>query len=128
MIIEKFSEIDSWKEARILVNEIYKLTSQGRIAKDFGYRDQIQRASVSIMTNIAEGFDSGSSKYFINFLNYAYRSATEVESLLFIGLDIGYISDVQFKDLSGKIESIKKLIGGFIKYLKNSDYKPKTKN
>ncbi|MBS3943993.1 MAG: four helix bundle protein [Melioribacter sp.] len=124
MSIEIFAEIDSWKEARILVKEIYKLTSHGKIEKDFGFKDQLQRASVSIMSNIAEGFDSGSKKSFISFLNYAYRSASEVHSLLYIALDIDYISKEQFNELMQRIELIKKLIGGFIKYLKRSDYKP----
>ncbi|HOI30246.1 MAG TPA: four helix bundle protein [Melioribacteraceae bacterium] len=128
MNIESFPEIDSWKEARIFVKDIYKITSRGSITKDFGFKDQLQRAAVSIMTNIAEGFDSGSNKSFINFLNYAYRSASEVQSLLYIALDIEYISIEQFNGLTEKSEKIKKLIGGFIQYLKNSNYKPRTKN
>ncbi|NMB82141.1 MAG: four helix bundle protein [Ignavibacteria bacterium] len=125
MRIESFSDIDSWKEARVFIKEIYKLTSHGKIEKDFGFKDQLQRVAVSIMSNIAEGFDSGSKKSFISFLNYAYRSATEVQSLLFIALDIDYISNEQFNTLTEKTNKIKNLIGGFIQYLKKSEYKPK---
>ena len=79
MKIEKFEDLESWKLARTLTNQIYTLTKQEKFSKDFGLKDQIQRASVSVMANIAEGFDSRSDKSFINFLNYAYRSATEIQ-------------------------------------------------
>ena len=92
MKIESFHEIESWKAARILVSKIYKLTSRNNFTKDYGLKDQIQRAAVSIMSNIAEGFDSGSARNFINFLNYSYRSASEVESLLYVALDLSYIN------------------------------------
>ncbi len=118
MKIKDFKDIESWKEARELVKLIYSTTSKGKFSKDFGLKDQIQRASVSIMSNIAEGFDSGSDKAFISFLNYAYRSATEVESLLYVIIDLQYINETEFKMLIEKIKKIKKLIGGFIKYLK----------
>ncbi len=78
MKINRFENIESWKRSRGLVNLVYKSTNEYPFNKDFGLRDQIQRASVSIMSNIAEGFDSGTNKSFINFLNYTYRSASEV--------------------------------------------------
>jgi four helix bundle protein len=119
MKITSFTEIDSWKEARKLVVEVYKLTQQNKIKNDFGLKDQLQRASVSIMSNIAEGFDSGSKKSFISFLNYSYRSASEVESLFYVLKDINYINENDFEEFVSKIINIKKLIGGFVKYLKN---------
>jgi four helix bundle protein len=125
MIINKFSDIESWKEARILVREVYKLSANSRLSKDFGLKDQIQRASVSIMSNIAEGFDSGSTKPFINYLNHAYGSSSEVQSLLFIAKDIGYISEEEFEQLTDRVEKVRKLIGGFIKYLKSTQSKTK---
>ena len=79
MKIEKFEDLESWKIARNLTNEIYEITGNEKFSKDYGLKEQIQRASVSVMANIAEGFDSRSDKSFINFLNYAYRSATEVQ-------------------------------------------------
>ena len=118
MGIKNFSEIESWKESRDLVRLIYKMTGSGKFSKDYGLRDQIQRASVSVMTNIAEGFDSGSNKSFCNFLNYSYRSVSEVESLLYIALDLEYIDKNQFEMIFEKTTMIKNLIRGFIKYLK----------
>ena len=118
--IESFTDIEAWKQARLFVANVYDIFSQGNSQKDFGFRDQIQRAAVSIMSNIAEGFDSGSKKSFIQFLTYSYRSASEVESLLFVALDIHYIDVNQHNELMSQLNSIKKLIGGFIRYLKNS--------
>ena len=118
MKIEKFEDIEAWKKARNLVNEIYKLTGEKNISKDYGLKDQIQRASVSVMSNICEGFDSGSNKSFIQFLNYSYRSASEVQSLLYVILDLNYIKLKEFKALYNHADETKKLIGGFIKYLK----------
>ncbi|UCH64889.1 MAG: four helix bundle protein [Ignavibacterium sp.] len=117
MKIEKFEDIKSWKKARELVKLIYGITKDGMFSKDFGLRDQIQRASVSIMSNIAEGFDSGTQKSFINFLNYSYRSTSEVQSLLYVASDLNYITQEQFVDLYNRSKEIKKLIGGFIQYL-----------
>ena len=122
MKIESFTDIEAWKQARQFVENIYHIFSEGNSQRDFGFRDQIQRASVSIMSNIAEGFDNGSSKSFIQFLTYSYRSASEVESLLFVALDIHYIDLNQHNELMLKLNSIKRLIGGFIRYLKNSEH------
>jgi four helix bundle protein len=87
MKIEKFEDLDSWKVARELTNTIYSITKKEKFSKDYGLKDQIQRASVSILANVAEGFDSRSDKSFINFLTFAYRPATEVQSLLYVALD-----------------------------------------
>lgn len=118
MQIKRFEDIEAWKEARILTNSIYNLCKNEPLARDFGLKDQLQRASVSIMANIAEGFDSHSNKQFINFLNFSYRSASEVQSLLYIAIDQHYIERNQFEDIYKRLEKIKGLIGGFIKYLK----------
>ena len=118
MRIEKFEEIESWKLARELTKEIYRVTKLNHLSKDFGLKDQIQRASVSIMSNIAEGFDSGSDKSFINFLKYSYRSASEVQSLLYVVLDQDLITKSKFESLYEKCRDIKNLIGGLIQYLK----------
>jgi four helix bundle protein len=119
--IERFEDIESWKKAREMTARIYDLTAKGGLAKDFGLRDQIQRASVSIMANIAEGFDSGSKKSFILFLNYAYRSTSEVQSLLYVVVDCKYVNQQEFDELLLATNDIKKLIGGFIKYLRKND-------
>ena len=120
MKIDKFENIESWKKARIIVDKIYGINFSNQLVKDYALSDQIRRAAISIMANIAEGFDSGSDKSFINFLNYAYRSASEVQSLLYISLDQNYISEAEFSELYEELNYIKNLIGGLIKYLKNS--------
>jgi len=120
MKIEKFEDLESWKVARELTNKVYLLSKKEKFSKDYGLKDQIQRASVSVMANIAEGFDSRSDKSFINFLNYAYRSATEVQSLLYVASDQKYISQNEFNNLYSEVKKIHGLIGGLIKYLKSS--------
>ncbi len=123
MKIVQFEAIDSWKKARGLTKSVYMLTTQHEFSKDFGLRDQIQRASVSIMSNIAEGFDAGSDKAFVNFLRYSYRSASEVQSLLYVALDFRYIDETDFRNCFVQALEAKRMIGGFIKYLQQSKQK-----
>ena len=118
MSIEKFEDIDAWKKARQLANDIFSITLKGGFAKDFGLRDQIQRASVSIMANIAEGFGSNSNNEFLQFLNYARRSTLEVQSHLYVALDREYIQNTTFVNLYEKALDVKKVINGFMRYLK----------
>lgn len=120
-LIKKFEDIVAWQEARKLVANIYKLTNTGALAKDYGLRDQLQRAAVSAMTNIAEGFDCESKLEFARFLGIARRSAVEVQSLLYAALDVRYIDEPIFKEHYQQAEKTKALIGG----LKHS-LKPKT--
>lgn len=117
-MITRFEDIQAWQEARKLVKMIYKLTNSGTLAKDFGMRDQIQRAAVSTMTNIAEGFDCESKAEFARFLGIARRSAVEVQSLLYAAFDIEYINDTQLKEYYEQARKAKALIGGFKKSLK----------
>lgn len=116
--IERFEDIEAWKIARKLTSGIYDLASRPKLAKDFGLRDQMQRASASIMANIPEGFDGRSTQEFIRFLGYAYRSATELQSHLYVALDQSYLTRGQFDNLYDQIGQVKKLINGFIRYLK----------
>ena len=118
MKIERFEEIESWKKARELTSVIYSLTSKDKFAKDYGLRDQIQRAAVSIMANIAEGFDRQSRKEFVQFLYYASASGSEVQSHLYVALDQRYISEKDFGILYDQAKKTKSLINGFIAYLK----------
>ena len=120
MKIQRFEDIESWEKARELTKSIYILTRRNEFAKDYGLKDQIQRACVSIMANIAEGFDSGSKKSFIVFMRYAYRSASEVQSLLYITFDCNYITKIEFDNSMMLTGDIKNLIGGFIQYLKKN--------
>ena len=95
-----------------MVKMVYKLTSDGAFSKDFGMRDQIQRASVSVMANIAEGFDCESTAEFARFLGIARRSAVEVQSLLYAALDVNYIKPDVFKSHYEQSQKCKALIGG----------------
>jgi four helix bundle protein len=112
-MISRFEDIQAWQEARQLVKVVYKITSLGMFAKDFGLRDQIQRASVSAMTNIAEGFDCESKAEFARFLGIARRSSVEVQSLLYTAFDLAYISEQQLKEYYEQARKTKALIGGF---------------
>lgn len=110
--ITKFEDLIAWQEARLLVKMVYKLTTEGTFSKDFGMRDQIQRASVSAMTNIAEGFDCESTAEFARFLGFARRSAVEVQSLLYAALDVEHIKQDIFKSYYEQAKKCKALIGG----------------
>ena len=117
-LIKKFEDIIAWQEARKLVTNVYRLTGSGALAKDFGMRDQLQRVSISAMTNIAEGFDCESKLEFARFLGIARRLAVEAQSLLYTALDIGYINEQIFKSEYQQAEKTKALIGGLKKSLK----------
>jgi four helix bundle protein len=110
--ITKFEDLHAWQEARKLVKTVYKITSDGAFAKDYGLRDQIQRASVSVMTNIAEGFDCESTAEFARFLGIARRSAVEVQSLLYVALDVEHIQQDIFESFYEQAKKCKALIGG----------------
>lgn len=118
MLIKRFEDIDVWKEARKLVNIIYDLTSKELFKKDFGLREQIQRAAVSCMSNVAEGFDSDTKQQFIQMLSYAKRSSSEVQSELYVALDRKYITEKEFDDAYKQAMSVRKLANGFIRYLR----------
>ena len=96
-VFKTFEEINAWQNARALVREVYEMTGSGDFCKDFGLKDQIQRAAVSICSNIAEGFERRGNKEFINFLWIAKGSAAEVCSQLYNARDLGYITDKGFK-------------------------------
>jgi len=123
-LIKRFEDIHAWQEARKLTQQIYTMTSVNPLAKDFGLRDQIQRAAVSVMTNIAEGFDCDSNAEFARFLGIARRSAVEVQSLLYTTLDIGYISKPDFDLYFNQAEKTKALIGGLKHSLKKKSSPP----
>jgi four helix bundle protein len=117
-LITRFEDIQAWQEARKLVKMVYQLTSSGTLARDFGLRDQIQRAAVSSMTNIAEGFDCESKAEFARFLGFARRSAVEVQSLLYAAFDVKHINEAQLKEHYEQARKTKALIGGFKHSLK----------
>ena len=121
--LEKFEDIETWQKARELAREIYAISNEGPFVRDFGLRDQIRRAAVSVMSNIAEGFERGSNKEFIQFLYIAKGSAGEVRSQLYVALDQGYLKQEQFDSIKAVALSTKKLIAGFMNYLKQSNFK-----
>jgi four helix bundle protein len=116
-IHENFEEIEGWQLARELTRKVYFLTSKGNFSRDFGLRDQIQRAAGSAMHNVAEGFDAGSNAEFVRFLRYAQRSSTEFQSQLYVALDQKYLSSTEFEELFSLAAHGKSKIGGLIKYL-----------
>lgn len=114
MGIERFEDIFAWQKAKELSVSVYSLFSESR---DFGFRDQIQRASVSVMNNIAEGFERKSNKEFRQFLYIAKGSCGEVRSMLYLAKELNKISEHDFKNLFQKSEEISKMLSGFIKTL-----------
>lgn len=119
--ILRFEEIDGWKLARDLTNDIYRITSAGQFVRDFGLCNQIRKASVSIMSNIAEGFERDGNKEFGSFLSIAKGSAGEVRSQLYVALDQKYINDDEFAKIYSKADENGRIIGGMMKYLRQSD-------
>ena len=116
-----FEEIVAWQKARDLNKEIYIITKTSSLfSKDYGLRDQIRRASISISSNIAEGFERETTKEFVRFLYIAKASAGEFRSQLYLAKDIDYITNDLFDDLKNKVNDISKLIAGLIKYLKST--------
>lgn len=121
--IQRFEYLEAWKIARDITKEVYRITKNDSFIKDFGLRDQICRASVSIMSNIAEGFERDGNKEFINFLSIAKGSVGEVRSQLYAALDQSYISENEFKRIYDKAVENSRVISGLIKYLKQSEFK-----
>jgi four helix bundle protein len=115
--IQRFEDIKAWQAARDLVSAIYKISGDGKFSRDFGLREQIRRASVSVMSNIAEGFERGSDRELQRFLYIAKGSAGEVRSHLFVARDLGYITAGEFSDLRIKAEGVAKSLSVFITYL-----------
>ena len=118
--IERFEDIEAWKRSRLLTKKVYDCTKQRGFDKDFGLKDQIRRASVSTMSNIAEGFERGGNQEFLQFLATAKGSSGEVRAQLYVALDQGYITQQQFDDMQNDAESVSKMVGGFMTYLQKS--------
>ncbi|MFH2138145.1 MAG: four helix bundle protein [Candidatus Omnitrophota bacterium] len=127
MGVKRFEDLNVWQEARILVKEIYNISKTGDFSKDFGLTGQIQRAAVSIMNNIAEGFDSDSNAEFIRFLTYARRSASEVQCNLYVALDQKYIKKPEFDSLYEMSEKTRRMITALKKYLKSAKLNTQTR-
>ncbi len=115
--IERFEDIEAWKKGRSLASQVYQVTSSGEFARDFGLRDQVRRAAVSIPSNIAEGFERGGDKEFRQFLAHAKGSTGELKTHLYIALDAGFVGHDQFEILYVQASEIAQIIGGLMKYL-----------
>ena len=112
-----FEEIETWQTARELTRVVYELTHRGDFARDIGLCDQMRRASVSIMSNIAEGFESRTQPLFIDYLGRAKASAGELRAQVYIGKDIGYLNEAEFSQLFELCDKCSRQIAGFMKYL-----------
>ena len=111
-LVKRFEDLHAWQEARKLTSNIYRQTNVGSFAKDYGLKDQIQRAAVSSMSNTAEEFDCESKAEFARFLGIARRSTAEVQSLLYVALDVGYLVEAEFNSHYQQAVKAKALIGG----------------
>jgi four helix bundle protein len=122
-MITRFEQLEAWQMARQLTKQIYFAVAESKLQRDFRFRDQICAASLSIGSNIAEGFERGSKKEFVHFLMIAKGSCAEVRSQLYSALDIGYLTEEKFKDLIGYAERVGQIIGGLrvsiLKKIKN---------
>ena len=123
MAIKYFEDLEVWQESRRLTQRIYKLTQSPGFTKDFGLRDQIQRAVVSIMSNIAEGFERGGNQEFLQFLYIAKASCGEVRSQLYVALDQGYVTQKESDELIKSSRQLSVKISNLIDYLKRSGMK-----
>jgi four helix bundle protein len=123
MAIKHFEDLEVWKEASRLTREVYRITEDSRFSKDFGLTNQIQRATVSVMSNIAEGFERGGNQEFIQFLYVAKGSCGEVCSQLYVALDQGCVAQKQSDELIKCFKRLAVMISNLIDYLKRSGMK-----
>lgn len=121
--IESFEDLAVWKQAMECAKLIYSVTSSGSFSKDFVLRDQIRRAGVSIFSNIAEGFERDGNKEFCNFLSIAKGSCGEARSQALFALELGYISETQFRELSERLVDTNRQLSAFRTYLSRSEHR-----
>lgn len=119
---EKFEDIEAWKKARELSRAIYNVSKDGAFSKDYALRDQIRRACISVLSNIAEGFERGGDKEFHQFLATAKASLAEVKAQLYMAHDAGYLNETQFNEFYNLASEAAKMISGLMKYLAGSSY------
>ena len=119
-VARRFEDLAFWQQARELTRGIYALTQKNGFAKDYGLKDQIQRAAVSVMSNIAEGFSRGTNVEFLQFLFIAKGSLSEVQSQLYVALDLAYISQDEFRQVYNKVDQVAKTMNAFIQAVKRT--------
>lgn len=122
MAVKYFEELEVWKASRALASAIYGLTSDGLFSKDYGLRDQIRRASVSVMSNIAEGYERGGKQELIQFLSIAKGSCGDVRCQMYVAIDQGYVSKQEGDKLIEQCKKVSIMIHNFMEYLKGSRY------
>jgi four helix bundle protein len=115
--IERFEDLIAWQKARELTKRIYEVTREGPFSRDFSLRDQIRDASVSTMSNIAEGFERRGDREFDRFLSIAKGSVGEARSQLYVALDTAFLTRQQFDELKARAEEVSRLIAGLMGYL-----------
>jgi four helix bundle protein len=119
--IEKFEDLEAWKIARKATKEVYEISSREQFSRDFALVNQMRRASISVLSNIAEGFERGGDKEFLQFLSIAKGSCGEVRAQLYVALDQNYIDDEKFKQISEELSETSRIISGLMKYLRQSE-------
>jgi four helix bundle protein len=127
MKVSRFEDLECRQVARELTQSIYRQTTDGKFSRDHSLRDQMQRAGLSIMANIAEGFMRRSDKEFVQYLYTAMASSAEVQSHLYVALDAGYMTKDEFRSLYEQAGTTGRLISGLIKYLRSPHQNPRTK-
>jgi len=123
VVVKVFEDLEVWKEGRRLTQRIYQLTKDENFSKDFALRDQIRRAAVSIMSNIAEGFERGGNQEFVQFLYVAKASCGEVRSQVYVALDQSYVASTDVDELTNSFKRLSSMISNFITYLRKSGMK-----
>jgi len=121
--IERFEEMEAWKCARRITQLIYQISSEGSFAKDFALVNQIRRAAISIMSNIAEGFERNGDKEFVQFLTISKGSCGEVRAQMYVALDQKYVDESKFAEIESKLVETSRMLSGLIKYLRQSELK-----
>jgi four helix bundle protein len=119
--VEGFEDLLVWQKGMEIVKQVYLISGEGKLGKDFALRDQLRRAAISIPTNIAEGFERASRKEYVNFLNFAKGSTGEVRSLLNVAAELGYLEASQYKTLRQTILELSRFLANQIKSLKALD-------
>ncbi len=121
--VKQFEDLEVWQKAREMARDIYGCATDGAFARDFGLRDQIRRAAVSVVSNIAEGFERGGDREFRQFLAHAKGSCGEIRSQLYIALDQEYLTQDQFEKLSARTIQVGRMLASLMNYLKTSGHK-----
>lgn len=118
--IERFEDLQAWQKARQLAKDVYQVTAGAKFSRDPSLREQLRRAAVSVLSNIAEGFERSGDKEFFQFLSVAKGSCGELRAQLYVAFDQGYVTREQFESLSGEAVEVSRLIAGLMRYLRGS--------